>query len=180
MDKSWRKPNSWRKLNSHLHSALGLAIRARLSFRPSDIQDIRTNMRGEYWMGDNTEWIYELSVTFGNLSAAASYEEYKHRKPFMLDGVRLYDGRSLPLELFPEAEELSARSAVVTSLQDDSVVVCCYRNPPPTELFCSVGGKPLKIIKLTREQLKVMDRGLREKKKLEAERLSESSDVAAS
>lgn len=88
------KRDSWQALNSSLHAALLIAIRAGYKFEVGDFQKLAeranwggTGFSGDRWMGDH-EYIYALACgrergTY-NLSAAISYETWQDRTPFLL------------------------------------------------------------------------------------------------
>lgn len=152
---------SWIRLNHTMQDALALAMKAGLTFEPGDIREISAKMSGHRWFGDQ-EWIYRLAVEFGNQSACRSYEEWRGRDPFILDGRRLFVGAQVELHHLKSPKGVSA---LVTSFSSDGmgIVVCTYSTYLPArrshnETMCWPGGKPLQKIRLGLYEVREIER----------------------
>lgn len=139
---------SWRHLNRTMQQALALAIESGLRFDVGDIEAIHTEMRGGYWFGEN-EWIHGLAVEWNNTPAAVSFEAWVCRKPFVLDGKRLFVGALVDTKYL----DVPCRCGSVTSFtSDDSVVICTYGDEPRPV------GKPTHRITVARSKIRDMER----------------------
>ncbi len=158
----WQKTafKSWIRLNHTMQEALSLALQAGLSFNLDDIKTIYNTMRGGRWFGD-VEWIYKAAIDWGNLDAARSFESWRKREPFILDGRRLHVGA--PVDLVHLSRK-GGHGAMVTSFASDgeSLIVCVYKThvsqPKKGQGIWYPGGKPLHRIKLTLEEVRAIER----------------------
>jgi hypothetical protein len=76
---------SWERLNQSMYSSVKLAIGSGLKFGKSDFEYIAEKMRVGYWCGaDGGEPWYSLAIKMGNSSAIAAFEQWKNRKPFLI------------------------------------------------------------------------------------------------
>lgn len=93
--KSWESGGqSYIRLNAALQLGMQAVITAGLLFDLNDIREIASTFRSRYWFSDDDgEWIFKTAVKENNLSACLSFEDYKGRKPFILEGKRMYVGR---------------------------------------------------------------------------------------
>ena len=145
---------SWRTLNSCMHSALHLAIKAGLRFEPEDFDYISQHLRWEYWAGAGEEF-YGHAISVNNMSAVHSYELHWHRKPFIFHtvempnyttGVNRQDCRLCVGCRFMWNQEL----VTLTSFndKDGTIVACSYKQD----------GKPDRTVehvyKITHKHLK--------------------------
>jgi hypothetical protein len=119
---------SYERLNQGMRSALYLAIRMGMRFRPDDFSEIHKDFRGSYWfVTDNDhsqgEGFYGEAVEVGNLSACQSFEKWKNRQPFMYEGKRLFHGAIV---------EWAGHTCAVTSFSEDGsyLTLCAYFNRP--------------------------------------------------
>lgn len=83
--------HSWERLNTSMHSALTLAITSGMVFDLGDFASFERRYRFGYWgiqhSGSNgfAEGFYVTAVACGNMSAAKSFEQWKGRKPFIVE-----------------------------------------------------------------------------------------------
>lgn len=159
---------SWQRLNHTMQYALATAIKGGLRFEPDDIQHFWDTMRGGFWFtGADSEWMHRLACVWDNVPAAVSYEKWVGRGPFILEGKRLYVGRSIDLLYLslPPVTDDRPRCAVVTSFAKDgeSVNICVYDDHAPTDERRSMGvvmpsGKPKVRIKMNLEAIRGIER----------------------
>jgi hypothetical protein len=152
---------SWQRLNTALAMTLNAGIIAGMFFDEDDFKNICANFKGGYWFGcdrDNCygERFYSLAVEHNNLSACKSFESWKNRKPFKLDGKRIC------IHFVFEWQDLRV---CCTSFDDDGsyLIACAY------ESFYAHGGggygKPIKRFKITLDDLKAENKRLKELRK---------------
>jgi hypothetical protein len=83
--------HSWDRVNNSMRATLTLAIGSGMEFGPDDFHEIEKRYRFHFWgyhqSGGFAEGWYTRAVTDGNLSAARAFENWKGRKPFILDNI---------------------------------------------------------------------------------------------
>lgn len=91
---------AWRDINPMYAKTLRLAITSRMHFEISDFAIISERYSAAHWLGDDAsiEGWYALCIGRGHPSAAASFEAWLERPPFLVDGARVYVGRSFDWE----------------------------------------------------------------------------------
>lgn len=77
---------SWRRLNRSMDTTLKLAIDSGMEFYERDFAYISEHFRIGYW-GSDCECYYTLAASTNNLSAARSFESWRKRKPFIMNGI---------------------------------------------------------------------------------------------
>jgi hypothetical protein len=153
-------PPSWRLCNDGMREALHLAIRMGLPFAPQDFAVLDQTCNFGYWATvDNAknsgEQYYVTAVTCGNRSACRSFEAWKSRKPFFVEGKRLHLGSELAW---------AGAITLVTSFDDaaHTVTTCAYRT---IRRYARDGvhgdGKPIRRYTLTHADLKHAKEGPR-------------------
>ena len=85
--------HAWQRLNHSMHSAVVLAITSGMRFMKCDFKKLMDDFRGAYWFGCEHERFYSAAVDVRNISACQAYEEWAGRKPFILEGERMFVGR---------------------------------------------------------------------------------------
>jgi hypothetical protein len=173
---SARKDWSRIRMNTALQSGLSLAINARFKFQQDDFSEIADQLNFFYWGGSSYhatgESFYSMACDH-NRSAAIAYEKWQKRKPF------IYFGKSLAIvfkfnwwEKIPEeAEDKSKRKMIIESgykaikLNVSSFSKCgnylnavWYSKPKWKR---KPGAMPDKRFRLTREDLKAVEKALR-------------------
>jgi hypothetical protein len=149
-------PHSWRTVNESMRRGLHLAIEAGLQFAREDFATIHATMRLGYWAGSDNEknmgeQFYCVAIAVGNRSACLSFEAWKGRKPFIVQGKRLGLRSVLPWD---------GRETVVTSFDDDAqmITVCAYatmrRYTTGPRRWVQGDGAPLKRYTLTHADLR--------------------------
>ena len=113
--------HSWERINATMRNGLGLAIRSGLEFARGDFAVISDAFNPGCWL--NGERMYSVACLGEhgpNRSAAISFERWKGRKPFILDGHRLAVGSKF---------DWYDDRVTVTSFADDSsyLVACSYK-----------------------------------------------------
>lgn len=177
----WRETpfKSWIRLNHTMQDALSCAVRSGIAFRPGDIGEIYSKMRGGYWFGEH-EWIYREAIEAGNVTAARAYESWQSREPFILDGNRLFVGAQVDMKYLPKAKGVVA---LVTSFKDSEtagegeIVVCTYEeyapHRRPGEAMCWPRGKPKNRVRFTVTEIRALERArekaIKDAKKKDAE-----------
>lgn len=83
-----------------------------------------------------------MAAQANNISACRSFEDWKERKPFMLDGERIYIGREF---------QFCNRKVTCTSFAKDGsyIIACSYRDlpedsPKKIERICKIRRHELK------------------------------------
>jgi hypothetical protein len=154
---------SFQRLNSSLFRVLDAAIDAGLRFDEDDFSKICKDFRGGYWFGiDNDqnygERFFRTAVEANNISACISFEKFAHRKPFNIENRRIYIGRDF---IWKDLR------VVCTSFHPEGkyVVACSYEKYYGHGKFVRGDGKPIKIFKITQNDLKEHRAELREKAK---------------
>ena len=158
---------SWSKLNGALQGAVRTAIEGGLEFSEGDFTHIFDNMRGGRWFivdgHSRGEWMYRLACEENrNPSAWRSFEAWKGRKPFIVDGQRLYVGLWFEWQL--------QRVRVTSFAEDQSYVVACsYRTVRQQEgtRFEHATDEVVKIHKITHADIYAWNKLCRESEKQE-------------
>lgn len=122
--------HSWTRLNGSMRDAVSLAISAGLRFDRDDFTLIAATMRIGYWCGDDRgEPWYRLAIELDHPSAYQSYEAWRGRRPFIIDGTRLFVGQQL--RWTPNAKEAEGWWTI-TSFADDqsSLTAVQYAETP--------------------------------------------------
>lgn len=150
--------DSWRRYNGALQEGLSLAIRSGMKFEPDDFKVIEARYRPEYWMGmgsNDGEGYFQLAVINDNISAAASFEKWKGRKPIIWDQIRTHDTNyESPRRLFIGAWfQWQGEWACVTKFlnEDDSFRACSYKQKP--NFYYLEGGKVVHRFLITRDEI---------------------------
>lgn len=116
---------SWTKLNKSLRDAVSLAIESGIEWSQGDFEYIFENMNGWRWFysdgGYYGEWMYSKACAYSNSSAYKSFEAWRGRKPFVLDGERLCVGR----KFLWRGEELKVTGF---TKNQEQVVACSYKD----------------------------------------------------
>lgn len=113
---------SWRRLNAAMHSAVMLAIEAGLKFGRDDFKRMSEHFRIEYWgscWGSHGlgEGFYKAAVEMDHATAYQAFEAWKGRKPFIIDGKRIYYGARF--------EWYGKHTECTSFARDESHIVCC-------------------------------------------------------
>lgn len=160
------KKDSWERINHAMRNGLTLAIGSGLSFRASDFEDISREFRWRYWVSADPEWIYHNAIINGNESCIKAWEQHCGREPFRANQVELrrwpggecsgYDGYIHANTSARQRERLAVgfgfpikdRQWWVTGFEDSNgtVRLASYEKFWPE-------GKPVKLRKLTHEEL---------------------------
>lgn len=90
--------DAWRHINPMYASTLRLAIRSKMSFEEGDFSAIVARYGGDHWLGPDPEHWYALACTEGHPTASVSAEHWLGRKPFVLDGERVWVGKRIGWE----------------------------------------------------------------------------------
>jgi len=170
---------SWIKFNHSLHDALKLAVSSDLKFDVDDFKRINERFSPGYWMGvDGSsglgEAMYSLAVFSGNISAAKSFEQWKNRKPFMLENSqRIYMGREFSWESLP---------VVCTSFSGDQshLTACHYKRRHHIEYptLINYGEGLLRRFTINHSDLASHRKGLRKlEKESGMQRISGGNDI---
>lgn len=91
------------------------------SFAVEDFQRFDDELRLSAWLGADHEWYYTLALNNDNLSAMRSFEAWKKRKPFILDGKRLAVGSRV---------KWKGEDVTITSMDGDQCIACSYEPKP--------------------------------------------------
>lgn len=144
------KGGSYKRLNHALQNALSLVVHAGFKFEPSDFCEISSRFRGGYWLtNDFSERLYSSACAVGNISAAISCETWLTRKPFILGGSRLYEGREIDRLLLGISREPGHPYANVTSFSAEGDAVNFYAHD---------GASKGKRLRLTYEQVRAAEK----------------------
>jgi hypothetical protein len=85
---------SWERLNHAMWHALKLAIGSGMELSRTDFDTIWGRLRGHRWVtGANSEWVYALAVTVGNMAVCKAWEAYYGFEPYYANGVRPHDSQ---------------------------------------------------------------------------------------
>jgi len=138
--------HSWQRLNQGMHGAVGLAIGVGLRFGKEDFVRFMDEFRAGYWIGAGHEQFYSAAVQVRNMSACHAYEFWQDRKPFIMDGQRMYVGREFVWD------GLRVRC---TSFGPEHFIAVCTPNP----VYRSGSGyervKPTRLFRITHADLKL-------------------------
>ena len=132
------KPRGRQHRQGLIYEVTSMAVRGGLQFDRDDFSR-------RWWCvwGEDT---YALACIYGNISACKSMEKAFRRKPFFLEGQRLYIGA-----LF---EWPGTRYAKVTSMSKDYLIACAYRKNVPEaralDAIKGVSGSPMRVEKRLR------------------------------
>ncbi len=158
---------SWPTFNHAMQDAVSLAIKSGMEFGVDDFKTIFDTMRGWKWFVSEGnvygEWMYRLAVESKNASACRSFEAWKGRKPFIVDGQRLhvrcpFNWQGIPVKVTSFAEDQSY------------VTACSYRKETRGDShYLYETGTVDKRYKITHEDI-------REWSKLRRESIKESED----
>jgi len=88
--------HSWTRLNQSMRNALNLAISGGLRFDLGDFKTIEKAFDMRYWGGEDggfAEYFYSQAIAVQNLTACRSFEAWKDRPAFIVDGVQPRYGR---------------------------------------------------------------------------------------
>jgi hypothetical protein len=148
---------SWLHLNTVMHDALVLAVKARMMFDKDDFNTLSKEVSAGRWMGSNAEEaIYGLAVQHRNMPACHAWEYFTDREPYILRG-RLYVGREVEQELLFD-DRLRGMFCKVTSMTPEDVVICAYDR----ETWLRTGGKrfqtPARRITLSLAEVKDLEK----------------------
>lgn len=90
--------DAWVHISPMYAATLRLALRARMEFDEDDMVTIANTYNAHHWRGKG-EWEnwYALAID-AHKSAAPAFEKMMRRKPFMLNGERVYVGRAIDWE----------------------------------------------------------------------------------
>lgn len=87
------KSESYVTTNNVMYRGLSIAIET-FNFQEDEFLKIMKNFNFGYWGGNNIEYFYADAVRSNNNSAWKSIEKAIDRKPFILKGKRMYEGRT--------------------------------------------------------------------------------------
>ncbi len=137
---------SWQRVNGAMGTALETAITAGLLFDEDDFSEIFNSMRGVYWFSKSDshsygERFYTIAINCGNSTAYKSFEAWKKRKPYIIDGKRLHKGHYFTWE--------NLRVEVTSFSQDQSCVTACHY----VENNDTLGRKVSRVFKITHKMI---------------------------
>lgn len=89
---------SWRRINPVYSDTLRLALHSRMEWRVGDFAEIAKNYNAHYWLGESIEPWYSQAILGAHPSAVLSMEKWMGRDPFLVDGERIYVGRTFAWE----------------------------------------------------------------------------------
>lgn len=135
--------HSWQRINQAMHGTLMLAVTGGLRFDNSDFNTIMKDFRGGYWVGCNHEALYRAAVECSNRSACMSYESWQGRKPFNIDGKRVFVGYEFQWE---------GLKVTCTSIKPDHIIACAPKGWD--KKFKHFDSTPARRIRITREMVK--------------------------
>lgn len=128
-------PHSWDRINRSMDASLMLAIDSGQQFDVDDFLDICNDFLGGYWGQYGTdEWerYYHLAITTGNMSAAQSFEAWKGRQPFIVDGPS-HRPQTRNRVAIGTRFQWQWHLVTVTSFSADGIVACSYHDRKPGE-----------------------------------------------
>lgn len=153
--------HSWRVINEAMYAALNLAIHTGFRFSKNDFTIIDEQYRIGYWGGNDRHMLGERFYSTAcegshgcNRSAAIAFENWKHRKPFILDGVRFSIGHQFRWDLGDKTEWLT----VTSFSQDGEHLVGSLRDYDRDENGHVRKTKVVRRVKITREDLKARNK----------------------
>lgn len=174
--------HSWARVNRSMQLAVRLAIHAGLRWHRSDFTEIQETMNGGYWFGESKgeQW-YRLAIEQNNASAIQSYEQFRGRKPFIVQSHpdhpprhRLHVGS----EFLWRTKSGTFPTVRVTSFAQDQsyLTACSYKYV----LVCGAYGRERidKRFTITRQDIRDYHAWLRQMKK-EQEQRAEKEKAAA-
>lgn len=127
--------DAWRHINPMYADAFRLAITSKMRFAEGDFSAILARYGGGHWLGPDREYWYALACTDGHYTAAVSAEHWLGRKPFLLDGERVWVGKPIKWD---------GRGWVCTSIEADFVRV-------KLDMYDLVDGKAVQLPATLRE-----------------------------
>lgn len=124
---------SYKRLNPALRGTLAHCIEADLPFQADTFKRINEELRGGWWFGDGAgssagEHYYSLACAVNHNTAAKSFEAFAERPGVLWeqDGntpERLHVGSNMTWQ---------GHYLTVTSMRDDSLVACSYKDTSPS------------------------------------------------
>lgn len=98
LDLVWRSvnsalPHSWTRVNGSMRQALFLALTSGMEFADDDFAVMSSRFNSGRWLGCDIESFYRIAVELGDSRAWKAFEKANGRKPFILDGTRMFVGR---------------------------------------------------------------------------------------
>jgi len=82
---------SYLTTNNVMYRTLSVLLEV-ANFREDDFAEIEKQFNFEYWGLNSREQFYATAIIFRNRSAWKSIEKHLNRKPFLLNGKRIYEG----------------------------------------------------------------------------------------
>lgn len=111
--------HSWTRLNAALFGAVKVAIEGGLEFAEGDFSAFYSEFNASYWLGTPPDGFYSAACKYGNISAAKSYEKAFIIEPYILEGQRVYVGRSFIW---------NGQHVRCTSISKDGLIACSYKD----------------------------------------------------
>lgn len=145
--------HSWLRINQAMHSALMLAVTGGLRFDLGDFNRIVHDFRSGYWIGASHEMFFTQAVGTSNMSACLSYENWQERKPFKIDGKRMFVGREIQWE---------GKKAKCTSITADYIIACAPKGWVGRGLKKRFDYTPARVFRITREMVKATKKQVQE------------------
>lgn len=127
--------DAWRHINPMYADTLRLAIASKMSFTEGEFSVIVNRYGGGHWLGPDCEHWYALACTQGHPTAAVSVEHWLDRRPFVLNGERVYVGRRI---------EWEEKRWICTSIESDFIRV-------KLDMWEMVDGKTVQLPATLRE-----------------------------
>jgi len=132
---------SYKRLNPALRSTLMNCIEADLPFRPDTFGRIYKSLRGSWWFGDGAgshigEHFYSAACSLNHASAQQSFEAFAKRPAVLWE-----ENAKTPERLHVGSQfTWQGRYVTVTSMREDSLVACTYKDYRSTMHGLKVGA----------------------------------------
>ncbi len=142
---------SYKRLNPALRNALGNCIEADLPFQLDTFERIYKTLRGGWWFGDGAgshigEHFYSTACNLNHASAQQSFEAFAKRPAVLWE-----ENAKTPERLHVGSQfTWQGRYVTVTSMRDDSLVACTYKDyrstVPGLKVGATIGYDPEYVI----------------------------------